>query len=61
VEGRTLELTADQAVLLGDLLDGTIRDLSPEIAGTDNPAYRRELVERREQLRAIRALLDATR
>jgi hypothetical protein len=58
VEGRTLELTADQVVLLADLLDGAIRELSPEIADTDNPAYRRELKEHREQLRAVRALLE---
>jgi hypothetical protein len=61
VEGLTLELSADQVVLLADVLDSTIRDLSPEIADTDNPMFRRELIERREQLRAIRALLEPDR
>jgi hypothetical protein len=61
VDGGTLELSAEQVVLLADLLDGAIRDLSPEIADTDNPTFRRELKERREQLRAIRALLEGDR
>ena len=61
MEGVTLELSAEQADLLGDVLDSTIRDLSPEIADTDNPSYRRELKERREQLRAIRGLLEPGR
>lgn len=58
VDGRTLELSGDQVDLLADLLDRAIRDLSPEIADTDNPSYRRELKEHREQLRAVRALLE---
>jgi hypothetical protein len=61
VEGLTLELSAEQADLLGDVLDSTIRELSPEIADTDNPMFRRQLKERREQLRAIRGLLEPDR
>jgi hypothetical protein len=59
LEGLTLELNAEQVALLVDVLDSTIRDLSPEIADTDNPSFRRQLIERREQLRAIRSLLEA--
>ena len=58
VEGLKVELSADQVVLLGDVLDSSIRDLSPEIADTDNPTFRRQLIERREQLRTIRGLLE---
>ncbi len=63
MDARRLELTAEQVGLLGEVLDETIRDLSPEIADTDNPEYRRQLKERREQLLAIRHLLgpDASR
>jgi hypothetical protein len=61
VEDLTVELSADQVVLLADVLDSTIGDLSPEIADTDNPSFRRQLIERREQLRAIRGLLEPDR
>jgi hypothetical protein len=61
VEGLTVQLSADQVVLLGDVLDSTIRDLSPEIADTDNPMFRRQLIERREQLRGLRSLLEPDR
>jgi hypothetical protein len=52
-----LELSAEDVELLREVLDATIRDLSPEIADTDNPGYRRGLVERRERLQGIRARL----
>ena len=42
----TLELSADELDLLCDVLDSTIGDLSPEIADTDNPSYRRNLKAR---------------
>jgi hypothetical protein len=54
-----LELSAEDVELLGEVLDATIRDLSPEIADTDNPAYRRGLVERRQRLQDLRSRLNA--
>ena len=53
-----LQLSRTEAVELADLLDGTIADLSPEIADTDNPAYRSLLRDRRESLRSIRVKLN---
>ncbi len=47
------EFSDDDVRLLRELLDATVLDLSPEIADTDNPTYRRSLVDRRDQLRAI--------
>lgn len=52
-----LELTMKEAAELKDLLDSAVSDLSPEIADTDNPAYRADLRDRRESLRSIRAKL----
>lgn len=43
---------------LRDLLDGTLGDLSSEIADTDNPSYRAALRRRRERLERVRAALD---
>ena len=48
-----LDLSNGNAELLREVLDSVVRDLSPEIADTDNPAYRRELKERRDRLRAM--------
>src|SRR5437016_2839146 len=48
-----LDLSDDDAELLRDVLDSVVRDLSPEIADTDNPYYRRELKERRDRLRGV--------
>lgn len=45
-----LTLTRESAAELDGLLAEVLRDLSAEIAGTDNAAYRRELVTRRERL-----------
>ena len=53
-----LELTAQEAAHLRDLLDVAVADLSPEIAGTDNPEYRAGLRDRREYLRSIRAKIE---
>jgi hypothetical protein len=50
-----VELSDEQAELLREVLDSVVGDLSPEIADTDNPTYRRQLVARRDQLRAILA------
>ena len=52
-----ITLTDDEATELLDLLNGSLGDLSSEIAGTDNPAYRLVLKERRTRLRAARAQL----
>jgi hypothetical protein len=52
-----LNLTEEEADELRVLLDQAIRDLSPEIAGTDNPTYRSGLRERRERLRHVRGRL----
>lgn len=51
-----LSLDDNQRKLLQEVLDAAVNNLSPEIADTDNAAYRRTLVERRD---ALRALLDA--
>ena len=56
-EGALLVLSDVDAELLREVLDSVVRDLSPEIADTDNPAYRRELKERRDRLRAMLDLL----
>jgi hypothetical protein len=52
-----LILTDDEAAELLDLLDGSLGDLSSEIADTDNPSYRLALKERRVHLQAVRSRL----
>ena len=54
-----LTLTDAEASELRDLLDGSLGDLSSEIADTDNPGYRVALKERRERLRSVRDKLAA--
>ena len=49
-----LTLTEAEAADLADLLDGSLGDLSSEIADTDNPSYRVALKERRDRLRSVR-------
>ena len=53
-----LTLTETEATELRDLLDGSLGDLSSEIADTDNPSYRLALKERRDRLRAVRDKLS---
>ena len=53
-----LTLTDEEATELRDLLDGSLGDLSSEIADTDNPGYRLTLKERRTHLQAVRARLE---
>lgn len=48
-----IELSDDDARFLTEILESEISDLSPEIADTDNPTYRRGLRERREHMRAL--------
>jgi len=52
-----LTLTEDEATELRDLLDGSLGDLSSEIADTDNPTYRLALKERRTRLQSVRSQL----
>ncbi len=52
-----LTLTDEEASELRDLLDGTLGDLSTEIADTDNAGYRVALKERRERLRSVQGKL----
>jgi hypothetical protein len=49
----TLDLSEDDVELLRQILDAVIRDLSPEIADTDNPSYRRALRERRNHVATL--------
>ena len=53
-----LHLSDDEATALTDVLDTAITELSPEIADTDNAAYRAMLRDRRETLRALRGKCD---
>ena len=48
-----IDLEADDVQLLREVLTVVIRDLSPEIADTDNPAFRRDLRARRDHLQRI--------
>lgn len=45
-----LELTTEQAQALNTLLEQSLRELSHEIAATDNAGYRADLSEYRERL-----------
>jgi hypothetical protein len=56
-----LEFSSDDVELLREVLGAAVRDMSPEIADTDNPSYRRDLVDRRDQLRAILDRLDSAK
>jgi len=49
-----LTLTDTEATELRDLLDGSLGDLSSEIADTDNPSFRLALKDRRDRLRSVR-------
>jgi len=53
MEQINIELSDADVQLLREVLESTVSDLSPEIADTDNPTFRRELTARREQLRSI--------
>lgn len=48
-----IDLSDADAELLAEILSRTISDLSPEIADTDNPIYRKELKERRDRMRDL--------
>ncbi|NMO89430.1 hypothetical protein [Actinomycetospora sp. TBRC 11914] len=53
-----VELSEAQAGAVAVFLAGHLGDLSAEIAATENPSYRRELLERRELLRAALSALS---
>ena len=55
-----IELSDEEAQLLREILGSVISDLSPEIADTDNPDYRRALIDRRTHIRAILAKLGSS-
>jgi hypothetical protein len=55
-----LTMTDDEASELRDLLDGSLGDLSSEIAATDDPGYRVGLKARRVRLQSVRAQLAGT-
>lgn len=48
-----LELNDDEAFALRQLLEGSLGELSAEIADTDNPRFGRDLRAHRDALRAI--------
>ena len=48
-----LELDEGDRQILREVLYSVVQDLSPEIADTDNPTYRRDLKSRRDRLRAV--------
>jgi len=53
-----IELTEAQCAELQRLLEGSLGDLSTEIADTDNPEYREVLRERRAILESVLFQLD---
>jgi hypothetical protein len=56
-----LRLDDEEATELAQLLADTLRELSSEIANTDNAEYRRTLRARRERLEHIVQALGAER
>ncbi len=48
-----LELTTEDTEVLQEALDSVVRDLSLEIADTDNAEFRRGLQARRDRLGAL--------
>ncbi len=52
-----LELSDEETEALRQLLDGSLRELTSEIADTDNATYRKGLSQYRETLRAIQSRL----
>jgi len=56
-----LELSESLAAELRDTLAEVVREMSSEIADTDNPGYRRALESRRERLREIHSELDGSK
>jgi hypothetical protein len=59
--GVVIELSAEERDDLAELLAGALGDMSSEIADTDNPSYRAELMARRDRLRAVAERVSASR
>ena len=65
--GRKWRLSDDLGAVGGacreisDTLGEVLSDMSSEIAGTDNPAYRRILESRRDRLSTIHSQLDGSK
>lgn len=55
-----LEFNDDEVELLREVIQSTVSDLSPEIADTDNPQYRRMLNGRRDTLNSVLAKLGGS-
>lgn len=55
-----LDLSEPLAEELRSTLESVLGEMSTEIADTDNAAYRRELLSRRERLVAIQSQLGAS-
>jgi hypothetical protein len=53
------ELTPEQVSEIATVIDATLRDMSHEIAATDNPRFRAQLVNRRNLLRSVADALPA--
>ncbi len=53
-----LEMTMEQAQALNTLLEQSLRELSHEIAATDNAAYRTDLSDYRDRLVHVREALS---
>jgi hypothetical protein len=54
---KQLTLTRDQASDLAEILAETLRDMSHEIAATDNAHYRAGLLDRRRRIRTIEEMV----
>ena len=54
-----VNLTDDQVAVLETLLSETVRDMSHEIAATENPAFRARLMARRHLLEEVAHSLAA--
>lgn len=55
-----VRLSSEEIEELDRVLKEALGDLSPEIAGTDNAAYRAELERRREILRLLHRRITGT-
>ena len=54
-----IELTQDEVVALHEVLTQRLADLRVEIRHTDSPTFRAGLLERRELLRRVHAVLES--
>ncbi len=54
-----VDLTAEERELLAEVLDGTLKNLSYEIADTDRHDYKERLKKKREVLEKIKSAVDS--